>query len=144
MAILVKFDNSDVGKQQRKKFVNSSLQDATPINPVEAIFSVGWYTSIDVTRTQFPLTVAFACTIHKVQGLSLDKLKVSIANAYQPGLAYVALKPARTLDGLHLLEFDLKRMKPTPAVDEEMNQMRESMHLTTRMSLSSVQNSKFF
>ena len=139
VAILVKFDNSDVGKQQRKKFVNSSLQDATPITPVEARFSVGRYNSIDVTRTQFPLTVAFACTIHKVQGLSLDKLVVSMANAYQPGLAYVALSRARTLDGLHLLDFDIKRVKPTPAVDKEMNWMRESMPLTTRMSFFSAQ-----
>ena len=144
VAILVKIENSDVGKQQRKKFVNSSLQDAIPITPVEAKFSVGKNNNIDVTRTQFPLTVAFACTIHKVQGLSLDKLVESIANAYQPRQAYVDLGRARTLDGLHLLDFDLKRVKPTPAVDKEMNRMRENLPLTTRMSLSSVQNSKFF
>ena len=67
-----------------------------------------------------------------------------MANAYQPGQAYVGLSPARDLDGLHLLDLHVKRVKPTPAVDKEMNRMRESMPLITRISLSSVHNSKIF
>ena len=72
-AILVKFDNAQVGKQLRKKF-STSTEGTTPITPVEAKFSAGKYNNVDITRTQFPLTLPFACTIHKVQGLSVDEI----------------------------------------------------------------------
>ncbi len=52
---------------------------------------------------QIPLTLAWAVTIHKAQGLSFDDVRVDIGKgAFAPGQAYVALSRARTLDGLSL------------------------------------------
>lgn len=54
------------------------------------------------TRTQFPLRLAWAITIHKSQGMSLDKMVVNISTCWEPGQAYVALSRARTKEGLHI------------------------------------------
>lgn len=52
-----------------------------------------------------PLRVAYASTVHKSQGLSLDKVQVNIRDAFfrSPGMIYVALSRARTAGGLRLV-----------------------------------------
>jgi len=54
---------------------------------------------------QFPLRLAYAMTIHKAQGLTLDEAFIDIRAAREPGQAYVALSRVRTLDGLHLKDW---------------------------------------
>ena len=55
--------------------------------------------------TYLPLRVAYASTVHKSQGLSLDKVQVNIRDHFfgSPGMLYVALSRARTAQGLRLV-----------------------------------------
>lgn len=55
--------------------------------------------------TYMPLRVAYATTVHKSQGLSLDRVQVNLREPFMgsPGMAYVALSRARTLQGLRLI-----------------------------------------
>jgi hypothetical protein len=52
-----------------------------------------------------PLRVAYASTIHKSQGLSLDRVQVNIRDAFfkTGGMLYVGLSRARTAEGLRLV-----------------------------------------
>jgi ATP-dependent exoDNAse (exonuclease V) alpha subunit len=54
------------------------------------------------TFVQFPLRLAWACTIHKSQGLTIPRALIDIRAAREPGQAYVALSRVRSLDGLFM------------------------------------------
>ena len=54
---------------------------------------------------QIPLRPAYALTIHKSQGLTLDRAHIDIRAAREPGQAYVALSRLRSLSGLYLKDW---------------------------------------
>ena len=57
------------------------------------------------TFSQFPLRLAWAMTIHKAQGLTLDSAYLDIRAAREPGQAYVAVSRVRSLAGLQFKEW---------------------------------------
>ena len=56
-----------------------------------------------VARTQIPLLPAWAITIHKSQGMTLEKAVVNLEHTFEPQMAYVALSRARSLNGLKVV-----------------------------------------
>ena len=80
--ILVKFDNRRVGlRASQHRFAN-----------VEQIYAVVFFAEgKQGKRLQFPLTLAWATTIHKVQGVTLDEIVVDMkGGTLSPRQAYVA------------------------------------------------------
>ena len=65
--------------------------------------------SIQYFRTQFPLMLGWALTVHKVQGMTLDRAYILLSkNFFASGQAYVALSRIKCIDSLYLLEYDPK------------------------------------
>ena len=80
--------------------------------------------SFFVYRKQFPVTVAYAITIHKCQGLSLDCAIIDLSsNVFCAGMAYVAISRVRTLKGLHLTAFDPESISVNNNCIEEINRL---------------------
>jgi ATP-dependent DNA helicase PIF1 len=67
-------------------------------------------------RTQIPLKLAWAVTMHKSQGMTLDALEVSLRRMFTPGQAYVGLSRARDRKGLCVLGWDGRIVPVSPKV----------------------------
>jgi ATP-dependent DNA helicase PIF1 len=62
-------------------------------------------------RMQYPLKLAWAITIHKSQGATLDHVEVDIADAFATGQAYVSLSRVREMKSLSLKPFNASVIK---------------------------------
>ena len=68
-------------------------------------------------RTQIPLRLAWAVTIHKSQGSTLDCALIDIGQStFEYGQAYVALSRVRDINALYIHDFDVKAMRAHPLV----------------------------
>lgn len=75
--------------------------------------------------TQYPLRLAWAITVHKSQGMSLDAIEVDLSKAFEPGMGYVALSRVRTLSGLSITGINENALQVHPEVLEYDRHLRE-------------------
>ena len=109
------------------------LNNCVPIERVETKIKVRTTksSSPEIKRTQFPLMLAWACTVHKVQGkqfkecvISFDLLK---QRSWNSGQMYVALSRVTSLDGLYLIgEYNSSAIKADPRATIEYETMRKN------------------
>lgn len=92
-----------IGKIQRKNLIDDP-------NPSSYHFTPTFKPTVDQMTSKWsvghifyhPLRLAYASTVHKTQGLSLDKVQIDPSHWFfgQPGMAYVAISRAKTPEGL--------------------------------------------
>ncbi len=68
------------------------------------------------TISQLPLKLAWAITVHKSQGMTLDAAEIDLSDAFEPGMGYVALSRVRSLSGLNLLGLNETALSVHPVI----------------------------
>jgi ATP-dependent DNA helicase PIF1 len=75
--------------------------------------------------SQVPLILAWALTIHKSQGATMDTAEIDVGNSiFECGQTYVALSRVKSLEGLYLSSFDVSKIK----VNKKVQQFYEDLH----------------
>jgi ATP-dependent DNA helicase PIF1 len=84
-----------------------------------------WDTELEgISRTQLPLTLAYAVTIHKTQGSTLDCALIDVGErTFEYGQAYVALSRVKSLEALYIHDFHPGAFKAHPKVKEFYSQL---------------------
>lgn len=97
------------------KFLNG------PVFPVK-VSMAAWSSDSEregdgITREQIPLRLAYALTIHKAQGASLDSALIDVGpSTFEYGQAYVALSRVRSMESLFIFEISPRAFRAHPAV----------------------------
>jgi len=74
---------------------------------------------------QIPLRLAWALTIHKSQGMTLDAAEIDLSRSFEVGQGYVALSRIKNLDGLSLLGANETALEVDNRVREFDNELRQ-------------------
>lgn len=114
------------------RWVNGSMGIIESVNPVKVKLVTGrtievplhkWEKVVHVVKKdkveakkvasmeQYPFKLAYATTIHKSQGLTLDYIDVDLSRCFATGQAYVALSRGRTIEGITIRDWNPKNIK---------------------------------
>ncbi len=102
------------------KTVNGVLIQVTP-----AAWQIEEDGKVKAEISQYPLRLAWAITIHKSQGMSLDNALIDLSRSFEPGMGYVALSRLRSLGGLTLRGLNDLALKVHDEVLEKDQLFRE-------------------
>jgi ATP-dependent exoDNAse (exonuclease V) alpha subunit len=128
-----------------KGYVNGSRGKVVKFNedgqPVVKLQSNGQHITVEIKKwnieegedviaqvKQLPLRLAWAITIHKSQGMTLDGAEIDLTRAFTPGMGYVALSRVKSFDQLYLKGMNEMAMKLNDeifAFDAEMRERSE-------------------
>ena len=127
VTILVEFDEKKVGEKiKRANPYRNNYPNAVPVSRYKGQYQKQNKKGAQISRMQFPLTLAWAVTIHKCQGLTLNEIVVSMKGGAKlnNGQAYVAFSRVKNFESLHILQFNESGIKTDKKINEVMNEMR--------------------
>jgi len=137
-AVVMFTKNSPLGK-----FVNGTLgaisgfdqetglpivkcKDGSEVIATPMKWTIEEHGSVKAMIEQIPLRLAWAITVHKSQGMTLDEAVVDLSKAFEYGQGYVALSRVRALAGLHLLGINSKALLVHPKILAKDNEFRNA------------------
>lgn len=79
---------------------------------------------VKASISQIPLRLAYAMTVHKSQGMSMDAAIMDLSKAFEYGQGYVALSRVRRLSGVHLTGLNRRALEVHPEILEMDREFR--------------------
>lgn len=100
---------------------------------------------VRATITQVPLRLAWAITIHKSQGMTLDAAEIDLGDAFEPGMGYVALSRVRSLSGLKLMNLNNMALTVHPKILKQDNIFKDNsaIHASYLKTLSETEKALY-
>lgn len=120
-----------VKNDANRRYVNGSIGTVVGFEPVTEFPIVQFLNGKEVTMqpdtwelrdgdkkrasiSQVPLRLAYAITVHKSQGMTLDSAKIDLRKAFVEGMGYVALSRVRNIGSLYLTGINQMALKVSP------------------------------
>ena len=135
--IYILMDDSNAGLKKRNSDAVARQNLWIPVEKAEASIRLRANKELSpvIKRTQFPLMLAWACTVHKDQGLSLDKAVINFdllkRRCFNYGKMCVALSRVTSLNGLYLTgEYKPSAIKADPRAIHEYERIRDESVIT--------------
>ena len=133
--VLLKLDDPDAGKNLRQKhkakLKKLNMQFATPIGRCSFEYSLGKSHKHHGSKAkviQFPLTLAYALTAHKCQGMTIkspDTIVVDLETVFAAGMAYVMLGRIQNICQLYFKTFNPSKFMVSPSALEEAQSIKK-------------------
>ena len=141
--IYINFDNENVGENKILSDKLAQELKAVPIDRVTTEIKTNEkkLSSPIIKRTHFPLMLAWACTVHKVQGLSLKEVVIGFnllkQRSFNSGQMYVAISRVTYLQGLHLIgQFKRNAIVVDQKANNEYKHLRENQTMKLNVNLN--------
>ena len=136
-----------VKNSQNRQYVNGSIGEVIDFDPLTEYPTVKFRNGKTVQMTpetwelrdgdkkrasisQIPLRLAYAITIHKSQGMTLDAARIDLRKAFAEGMGYVALSRVRSLDKIYLAGINRTALM----VSEEAQQIDEALRAKSQQA----------
>ena len=99
---------------------------------IETVSNETEYSNKTYAVETIPLILAWALTIHKIQGATLDLAEIDIGSSiFECGQTYVALSRVRNLKGLYLTSFDPTKIKVKSSVRKYYERFKKTKIIST-------------
>lgn len=106
----------ELKKDEEDENVTIQFDNGVEENIAKHVFEAYRDGEVVVSREQYPLRLAYGITIHKSQGMTLDKLIVDCNRIFECGQVYVALSRIKSVEGLYLKSFNPQKVKANEEV----------------------------
>lgn len=99
-------------REMKESEIDLELMSGRHVSLEKASFSLlDGEGKVTASVTNFPLSLAYASTIHKSQGMTVDRVHVDLSRLWEPGQAYVALSRVRNPEDLSLSRWSKSSIK---------------------------------
>ena len=135
-----KYVNGTLGKvidfEMDAPIIMTTRGDRIKATPVS--WSIEENGKVKAEINQVPLRLAWAITVHKSQGMSLDAVEVDLSKSFEKGMGYVALSRVRTLGGLKLLGINNLALQ----INEEVLEFDQNLQVFSATATEALQEMK--